>query len=55
MQPTTTIGTTTTLGADAPEDLKDIAKSAIMDLSIEEQKELLERIGELRCLRQKER
>ena len=56
MQPPTTIDTTDTLGTEnAPENLKDIAKIAIMDLSIEEQKELLERIGDLRCLKQKER
>ena len=37
MQPTTTIDTTATLGAEnVPENLKDIAKSAIMDLPEEE-------------------
>lgn len=37
MQPTTTIDTTDTLGAEnAPKNLKDIAKSAIMGLSEEE-------------------
>ena len=50
MQPTTTIDTTATLDAEnAPENLKDIAKSAIMELSLVERRELLEWMRGVYC------
>lgn len=50
MQPKTTIDTTDTLGTEnAPKNLQDIAKSAIMDLSLEERKELLEWMRGVYC------